>query len=138
MSSLKGGPELRAKLRAISLAFKPIGKAWADEAVKVGQPMVPYKTGKLRQSIRRTHATQRKATVGAWYTAYFIDKGTKAHDQPGGHIFQSAKYGRTIFVRKVHHPATRAQPFRQRMAEEALKRKPMALALIAEWNAARR
>lgn len=136
--SLKGGRELRARLKAIRLAFKPIGREWADEYVNVAAPMVPEQTGRLRRSIKRKNSTQRRATVAAHFTAFFVDAGTKQHairpKRARGLSWQEG--GRTIFARKVAHPGTRARPFRVRAAHEALRRKPMAETLIAEWNRA--
>jgi hypothetical protein len=33
MSNIKGKRELNARLRALKLAFKPIGRSWAKETV---------------------------------------------------------------------------------------------------------
>lgn len=138
MSTLKGGPELKRRLAAIKLAFKPIGRQWADETAKAGRTMVPVRTGRLRKSIRRKNATQKRATVAAHYTAYFIDKGTVPHDikakRAKGLVFEG-RHG-TIFARKVHHRGIKARPFRERMAHEGLRRTPMADAIIKQWNAA--
>jgi hypothetical protein len=137
--SLRGSPQLRARLRAIKLTFKPLGKEWADETAAIMRTEVPSKTGRLRASIRRRNATQRKATVVGHYTAYFIDKGTKRHDETPKKAtalrFESG--GNTIFSRKVDHPRTAARPFRKRAAQEGLRRHPMAAELIREWNSAR-
>lgn len=136
--SLRGGKELRARLKAIREAFKPIGREWADEAADQMRPKVPVHTGRLRASFRVKNATQRKATVGGHFTAYFIDKGTKAHTilprRSGRLVFQAG--GRTIFARKVNHGRVAAHPFRERAALEALRRKPMAVTLIKLWNRA--
>jgi hypothetical protein len=143
--SLKGGKELRARLKAVRLMFKPAGKAWADEYVNVARPMVPSDTNRLRNSIKRTHATQRKATVGAHYSAYFVDKGPKRHPIKPSNFhgpFLPGKSprlawtdgGRTIFARRVNHPGYRGRPFRARAAREALRRKPLAAELIRQWN----
>lgn len=133
---LKGSAELKARIKAMRLAFKPIGRSWADEYVKVARPMVPEKTGRLRRSIRRKNASQRKATVAAHYTAFFVDAGTVPHPirpkKGRGLSWQAG--GRTIFSRRVMHPGTRARPFRVRAARESLRRKPMAQELINQWN----
>lgn len=138
MSSLKGTKQLNARLRAIKQTFKPAGREWAEEAVELMRSDVPQKTGRLRRSFRVKSATQRRAQVGGHYTAFFIDKGTKAHlikpRKAPRLVFQAG--GRTIFARKVNHPATRAQPFRGRAAREALRRRPMAASLIRLWNKA--
>jgi hypothetical protein len=76
--------------------------------------------------------------VAAHYSAFFVDAGTKRHDiypKHGALVF-TGRSGNTIFARKVDHPRTSAQPFRDRAAMEALRRNPMAAALIKLWNAA--
>jgi hypothetical protein len=134
--ALKGSRELRARLRAIKLTFKPAGRDWADETAKVAKTMVPSKTGRLRGSIRRRNATQRKATVVAHYTAFFIDKGTKRHSEnpKKAKALKFARGGNTIFSRKVDHPRTAARPFRERAAREGLRRKPIAGQMVKQWN----
>lgn len=136
--SLKGAPELRARLKAIHLAFKPIGRTWAEGTVTEARARVPERTGKLKRSIRVKNATQRKATVAAWFTAFFVDAGPKAHGiqakSGGSLVFQS--HGRTIFAKKVNHPGYRGRPFRAAAAHESLRKNPMAQTIIKEWNEA--
>jgi hypothetical protein len=140
-SSLKGSPELRARLKAVRLAFKPIGKRWADTAVELGRPKLPVRPssmhagdghapGRLNASIRRTAATQYRARVGAHYTAYFIDAGVKPHSMTK----RGRGQDRTVFAKK--HPGYKARPFRAYIAHESLHRNPMAEVLIEEWNKA--
>ena len=137
--ALKGGPELRKRLRAISQSFKPIGKQWADDTVRLAKPRVPVRTGRLRQSIRRRNATQKRATVAAHYTAFFVDKGPKAHDikarRAKGLVFEG-RGGRTIFTPKVRHRGYAGRPFRKQAAQEALARNPAADEIIRAWNRA--
>ena len=138
MSNLKGKEELKARLRALSKSFKPIGRTWADETVKAARPKVPVRTGRLRGSFRRRNATMKRATVVGHYTQYFIDAGVKAHDiraKTGGTLVFKGRHG-TVFARAVHHRGFRARPFRRRSAEEGLRRTPMADILIKEWNKA--
>ena len=136
--ALKGSKQLNARLKAIKQTFKPVGREWAEETVALMRPAVPVRTGRLRESFRVKNATQRKATVSGHFSAYFIDKGTKAHTITARKaprlVFKTG--GRTIFAKKVNHPATRAQPFRGRAAREALRRRPMAASLIRLWNKA--
>lgn len=135
--SLKGAPELRARLKAIKLSFKPIGKQWADDTAEEARKRVPSRTGRLRKSIRRRNATQRKATVVGHYTANFIDAGTKAHTiRAKGKRLRFTDGGRTVFAKKVEHPRTAARPFKKASAEAALRKHPMAQTLIDEWNRA--
>jgi hypothetical protein len=139
MSRLIGAPELRARLKAIQQVFKPIGREWADEAVQIAKATGPWtdRTGTLRRSIRRRNATQRKATVVANYTQYFIDKGTKEHDvapKRGTVLKWNPTTGGTVFAKRAHIPRHAARPFRERVAREALRRKPMASSVIQAWN----
>jgi hypothetical protein len=125
-------------MRALKLAFKPMGREWGDEYVNVSRPMVPERTGRLRKSIRVKNNTQRKTTISAHFTASFVDAGTIAHNiepKRGSYLAWNSG-GRTIFARKVNHPGQRAKPFRARAAREALRRKPLANKIIEQWNRA--
>ncbi len=150
--SLKGGPELRARLRAIKQSFKPIGKGWATDTAAHARSHVPHRTGRLMRSIRVKNASQRKATVVGHFSANFVDAGTKAHDiRPkksrtlaftgtvsGPSIGGGSSGGRTIFSKRVHHPRTKAQRFKRAAALEGLRKNPMALEVIRQWNEAAR
>lgn len=137
--ALKGSAELRARMKAISTTFKPAGREWADKTADLGKVMVPVRTGRLRGSIKRKNATQKRATVSAHYTAFFVDAGTKRHEivpkRSSGLVFAAG--GRTVFAKKVDHPGSRPQPFRQRAAEEGLRRTPLAAHMIKLWNSSR-
>jgi len=136
--SLQGANDLRARLKAIKEVFKPVARTWAKETVKAGRPMVPVKTGRLRRSIKVKSVSGKRAVVGAHYTAYFVDAGPKPHiikaKKGRGLVFQ----GRTgrVFTRSVNHRGYRGRPFRQRMAEEGLKRTPAAQEVVDLWNKA--
>lgn len=136
--SLKGGPQLRARLRAIKQVFKPVGRHWADDTVALARQRVKVRTGKTQRSIRVRNATQRKAVVVATHGARFLEAGTAAHTEKARRAktlrFQDG--GRTIFSRKVNHPRTTAHPFLRNSAREALAKNPMAEELINLWNAA--
>jgi hypothetical protein len=136
--SLKGSPQLRARLKAIRQTFKPVGKDWADDMVTISKPMVPTRTGKSRASIRRRNASQKRATVVGSYVLFFLDHGTKEHDEKPrkARVLRFQSGGNTIFARKVHKRATRGSGFRNRAAREALRRNPMAVELIRQWNSA--
>lgn len=141
MSRLIGAPELRARLKAIQQVFKPIGREWADEAVKIAKQTGPWqdRTGTLRRSIRRRNSTQRKATVVANYTQYFIDRGTKAHEvtpKRGTVLRWEPTVGNTVFAKRSRIPRKAPRPFRERVGREALRRKPAAEQVIKLWNEA--
>lgn len=138
---LKGTPEFKARLKAIATnTFKPAGKDWADEAVRLGHSRVgsyhmPYAKGVLVPSIRRKEASAKRARVVASFHAYFIDAGVRPHSIAKGSRLRSK---RTVFAPRARkpHPGFRARPFRDWMAREALRRKPMSEALIKAWNEA--
>jgi hypothetical protein len=123
-----GTDDLRRRLAAIQDTFRPAGRAWAKEMVGLARPDVPVDTRRLRRSFKVKSATKKKAVVGAHYTAYFIDAGThypKVSRRKGGRpVFQRAGY------------RTRPRPFRERLAREALRRKPLILELVRQWNEA--
>lgn len=137
-STLKGAPELKARLRAIKQTFKPIGREWADTTVTLVKPQVPERTGKGRRSVRRKNASMKRATVSALWYVGVLDKGAKAHTieprKAKALRFQSS--GRTVFSKKVHKPATRGRGFAIRASRESLRRHPMAETLIKMWNSA--
>jgi hypothetical protein len=139
VANLQGADQLKARLKAVHLAFKPLGRQWADTAVELARPRLPVRSasmragdghspGRLHGSIRRLTATQKVAKVGAHYTAYFIDAGVKPHSMTK----RAAGQDRTVFAAK--HPGYRARPFRVYIAHESLRRHPMAETIIAEWN----
>jgi hypothetical protein len=136
--SLKGGDDLRARLKALKKAFRPIGREWGRASINAGRPMVPVDTGRLRRSMRILSASEKRTRVGAHHTAYFVDKGPKPHAilAKSGKRLAFQKNGRTVFARKVNHRGYRGRPFRKRMAEEGLRQTPMAAELIKQWNEA--
>lgn len=134
--ALQGGRELKDRLKALRGVFKPMGRDWADAVAAEARRRVPFRSGNLRRSIRRKNATQRKATVVAHYSAFFVDAGTKAHvirpKRARGLIFEAG--GRTIFAKKVDHPRVRARPFRASAAREGLRDRDVSGALLNAWN----
>lgn len=136
---VSGTPELQRRLKALRLTFKAGGRLWADEAADVMRGMVPRRTGNLARSFRRRNATQRKATVAAHYSAFFVDAGSVAHEirpKRAKRLAWQDRRGRTIFASKVQHPRTRPRPFRDRAAREALRRRPLSKTLVELWNRA--
>ena len=137
--SLQGGPQLRARLKAIREVWKPIAKEWGKADVLEMRARVPVRTGRLRKSFRVTSATGKKVRVSGHYTAYFVDAGPKAHTitaKGRGQLIFKGSRGGTIFAKKVNHRGYRARPFRAIAAHEALKKHPMAQELINLWNKA--
>lgn len=136
--SLTGGPELRARLRALKLAFKPLGKAWGQETVVQARRRVNKRTGKTAASFRVRNNTQRKTVVVGSYIANFIDADVKAHDEVPrkAKTLRFTSGGRTIFAKKVHKPRHAGTGFKRKSAEEALRLNPMAAEVVRQWNEA--
>lgn len=138
MAALKGKKELSARLKALRLAFKPIGREWAEKTVEASRPQIPAITGKTRRSLRVRHANQKRATVYGSFVAGILDKGAKAHvirpKKAGRLVFQSG--GQTIFARRVHHRGVKGRHYARRAAAEAMRKTPAAELLIREWNKA--
>lgn len=136
--SLQGAAELRARMRAIKLAFKPVGREWAEHTVALARPHVPVRTGQTQRSLRVKNASQRKATVAARFSALFLDRGTKAHDikprRAKALRFQVG--GSPVFARKAHKRAQAGTHFASRAAREALRTNHAAETIIALWNRA--
>jgi len=147
MGNIKGADGLKARLKAVGKSWKPMARKWADTAVDLGHPKLPtrpssmwagdkHDPGRLAGSIRRKSITQRKAEVGAHYTAYFIDAGVKSHSmsrrRKGEGKYERA--ARTVFAKK--HPGYRARPFRGYIAHESLRKHPMSDTVIELWNKA--
>ena len=137
-TGLVGGPELKRRLRAVGQVFKAMGKDWATETVHQMRPRVPERTGRLRKSFRVKNVTQKHATVFGHYTAFFVDAGPVPHvikaKRSKSLVFKAGN--RTIFARQVHHRGYGARPFRQRAAEEGLRKTASADVLIKAWTEA--
>lgn len=138
MSTLKGSDDLKARLKAIKLSFKPAGKAWAEATSDAMKPLTPVRTGKGRQSIRVKNASQKLATVQALWYIHILDVGAKAHDitakRANTLVFTTG--GRTIFAKKVHKPQARGMGFARKASQIGLQRAPLAEEIIKQWNAA--
>ncbi len=136
---LSGSAEFRARLKAIAATkvFKPVGRKWADETVRLQRSEVPnrntrWSKGRLHDSIRRKSATMNRATVVGHYSAYFVDAGVKPHS-----LQRRKKASRTVFSSRAKgHPGYKARPFRAKSARLALERNPMSAEVIALWNRA--
>ncbi len=146
--ALIGKEELRARIKAIQAdnVFKPAGKQWADETVRLARSRVPnrntrYSTGKLHDSIRRKSANKNKDIVTGRYTGYFVDAGTQGHGL-NSRASRAARGGLTTRLQTRFAPQRRkgpgyaARPFRARSAQDALAKYPMSAEVIRLWNRA--
>jgi len=142
--TLQGKDQLKARMKAIGTeVFKPAGKQWADEVVRLSRDRVPnrdtrYSTGRLHDSIRRKTANRNKAIVTMRYVGYFVDAGTQGHGLNSRASRSVARGFRSTFSPKHRkaHPGYAARPFRARSARDALQRYPMSETVIKVWNKA--
>jgi hypothetical protein len=136
MAKLRGADDLRKRIRALGVSFKPIGRKWGRETVTLSRPQIPIRTGKTRRSLRVRHANMKRATVYGSFVAAILDKGAKAHTitpRKGSRlVFQSG--GNTIFARKVNHRGVRGSRYAGKAAREALRRVGVKQELIDAWN----
>lgn len=135
---VRGARELRARFKALRGVFKPLGRDWADRTVRTAKGRVRVKTGATRSSIRRKHATQRKAAVVASRGARFLDKGTAAHAiKPrrfAAMSFPHSRTGQPVFTKRVQHPGGRAYPFLRVSARDELHSSDNINHVIRQWN----
>ncbi len=136
--TLKGANGLRDRLHAAERSTRGMAGAWGDEYVKVARPMIPIRTGKTRQSVRRAQVTPDGAEIEASEVAVMIDTGTKPHaiEPFGGGTLKFQMNGQAVFAPKAQHPGMRARPFRERAADEALRRADFEDILVNAWNRA--
>lgn len=132
--SLKGGPELMARLGALGASFIPIARRWQREAIDAGRPRIPSRTGATRRSLRPGRYGRKFARVEGSYIAYFIDSGVKPHGPKRATTLAWQGSGGTIFAKRVK--GYRKRPFRARMAREGLRQTPMAQTVVDQWNGA--
>lgn len=137
--ALRGSRELRRRLKAIKTVFKPVGRSWAEETVRIAGSRVRVRSGKTKRSIRVKNASMRKAAVEVKHGGRFLEAGTQAHDLVPRRM-KAMKFtgagGMPRFTKKARHPGMRKQPFLHDSAAEALRRNPMAEQLIRLWNEA--
>lgn len=135
--ALQGAAQLSNRLKAMRLAFKPMGKDWATETAAQSNRTAPRgATGRLSKSHKVKSATQRGAKVVAIFYGVFVNRGTKPHTIKAKNtpslIFNVG--GRTIFARAVKHRGTRGTRYVDKAAQKALREHVSTDALIDAWN----
>lgn len=155
---LEGAEPLDRRLMALrsGKAHKKILGQWAALGVKFAKRKVPRKTGKLGNTIRigTVDAGRQTATILAGGTkeagyAAFVEFGTGPHvivprrakvlawggpRRLSGNLKAGAKA--THFALKVNHKGSRAKPYLDPGAKQALRDTDMADGIIATWNEA--
>jgi len=118
--------------------FKPVGKDWTEETVRLAKGRVAVNTGKTRNSIRKKNASMTRASVQASGGARFLEAGTTEHVIKARRVttMKWTKRGQPMFAKRVKHPGMRKQPFLRNSAREVLNRLPILEELIELWNKA--
>lgn len=136
--ALRGGPQLRARLKAIKTVFKPVGRKWTDKTVNLAQSRVRVVTGKTRASIRRQNASMTRASVVATGGARFLEAGAAPHVIAAKRM-STMKFnvgGRPVFAKRVRHPGSPKQPFLRPSGADALREIDILSDLVDLWNQA--
>lgn len=147
--SVKGIPQLRARLEGLKRSRVEISKTWALRTTALAKEKhQPHKkTGVTSASIAPRNVSEHGAEVHAGGAAVYLEEGTRAHDirprkakvlafAPNGTGRLSGaprKGGPVIFAKKVHHPGTKAYPFLGPAAHEALDEVGVKV-FVDEWN----
>lgn len=160
-TTLKGGPELRARLNALASSQMKIemNRAWQDTTVKAARTNAPSRTGAGRSSIAAGWLSDVKAQVRGAFWLIFIDRGTKAHDIRPQSISGSGRHwktsvqpegpkagygnpptlafnrgGKLVFAKKVHKRAQRKRPFITEAAQSALRQHMLRDVVLQTWS----
>jgi hypothetical protein len=145
--TLKGGPELRARLQALTGTERKVYVDWKAAGVPAMRNVCPRNTGHASGSIRGVYGGEHRAAIVGDYWLIFVDRGTKAHDIRPKSVSGSGRGGRgtaralkfeykgqTVFARKVHRRAMRRRPFITQAAREAARTALSAETIIGLWN----
>lgn len=134
---LVGTNELKARLREMGQAFKPMGKDWASDTAERSNRTSPRGvTGDLSRSHKVKSATARRATVVAIFYAKFVNRGTSPHaiKAKGSSPLIFDVGGRTIFAKAVNHRGMRGTRYVDKAAVAAAHEHLNKEALIDAWN----
>jgi hypothetical protein len=139
--SLKGGRELRSRLRAIKTVFKPVAREWTQEVVAIARPADSCQYRAVRANRYDVAGCLKRRQPSSVPTSLnFIDAGVKAHDikPKRGKRLKFETGGRTVFAKKVHKRSTAAQPFKKEAAQRALEKIDILSDLMTLWRQATR
>lgn len=137
MSSVRGADELRHRLAAIATTGEGVAESWADEAVRLTRSRIRRVTGATAASVRTGEVSTTKATMIGSHVVDFLADGTRQHVEVAhGQAMKFEIGGRTIFSKRVLHPATRGDPRIKEAPREALDDSGFNDEVISRWNGA--
>lgn len=133
--TLHGAREFRNRLHAISDVGSEIADQWADESVRGIRDEIPRVTGVTATSVHADGVTNSGARVVGSPVVLYLARGTRAHEQKAhGAAMHWKDGGRSVFSKRVHHPATQGNPRILEKAADALH--GFAEAVYRRWNGA--
>ena len=139
--TIKGGPDLRARLLAIPAGAPEMVAVWADDAASRMRSSAP--NARRPESQRFTPKTRglRGAVYGAFWWV-FVDRGRKkppegisgggGKNPPTTLMFSIG--GRTIFAKHSAGGRMRKRPFITKAAQDALASSKLVDLIIKQWN----
>jgi hypothetical protein len=134
--TLRGAREFRHRLEAIRHTAESVAQDWADEDVRRVRSEIQRRTGETAASVHVESVTLEGARVVGSPVVNFLASGTKAHIEVPTNA-QAMRFvigGRTIFSKRVNHPATKGNPSIRQAAGDALR--GFSDALYRLWNKA--
>lgn len=134
--TLIGAREFKARLNAIRDTGRVVASDWADDSVDAIQREIPRVTGETAASVQAGSVSSAGASVVGSPVVLMLAKGTRSHlELPrDAQALRWQTGGRTIFSKRVNHPATRAYPKILQAAVDSVS--GMAQAMINLWNRA--
>lgn len=87
----------------------------------------PYKTGKLRSSVRRVVKGWEVTVKPTVDYAVYVEKGTAPHiiEPVNAQVLRFVVGGQVVFARHVAHPGTKPKPFVRETTEEVRRMLPI-------------
>ena len=155
--SVRGDAALVRRLDAIAPAHgdyeETILRDWQMRTTQLAKSRAPKRSGTLARSIGPGRLAETSAQVVATAQhAAFVEGGTQPHvirprdrkvlawnTDPAAYRLSGALragFAPNVFAKEVKHPGTRAQPFLEPSARQALDEADLAGAVVTAWNGA--
>lgn len=134
-ATIKGGPELKARLASVVAARPEMTRAWAHDAAGGMRRDAPRRTGRLASSIVEGEKQGKGVVRGNWY-GIIQDRGTKAYsiEPKKASALRFSYKGRTVFAKKTQRRRLRRRPFITQNAQDALRGLPIAAVIVKAFS----
>lgn len=133
--TLHGANELRNRLNALRGTGQAVAQGWAEESERGMRAEIVRRTGETAASVHAEADAGGGRVLGS-PVVIFLSGGTRAHEERphNAQVMRFQVGGRTIFTKRVQHPATRGNPRILQAAADAIS--GMASAVYRLWNGA--